>query len=481
MLNITDPHIAVSACFEPDDVAIGIDLGTTYSVMAYVDNGQPQIISIDGRSLIPSIVFYDQDDRLWVGQDGHSTQMSKEIISSFKKWMRNPSTLLLRDKTPVELSALVLAHLKKNAEQVLGKSVQKAVITVPAYFDDAARQATKDAAALAGLTVLRLVNEPTAAALSYGLDRNAQGIYAVYDLGGGTFDVSILKLVRDVFQVLATGGDVHLGGDDVDQSIVELWVQSHPTLEATRSLFLLAREAKEFLHANDAWNGESGPHNLTLTAVDLDILVSPLVQKTLALCNRVILDAGVSKSDIDGVVLVGGSTRLNAVRAGTEHFFGQAPKIDLDPDHVVALGAALQADALTSRGSNSLLLDVAPLSLGIETMGGVVEKIIPRNSPIPIKQAQEFTTHQDGQTAMKIHVVQGEREQVSDCRSLAEFILTGIPPMGAGMARILVVFTVDADGLLTVTAMEKTTGLKQEVFVKPSYGLTLEDFRKMLL
>ncbi|RZI45854.1 Hsp70 family protein [Candidatus Finniella inopinata] len=427
--------------------AIGIDLGTTHTVVAFVENGIPKTLDLGNGPLLPSVVTYGSGD-----------QTIK--FSSFKRHMEEPSLKIKGLKTPVELSGKILQHAKETAEKILGFPVHQAVITVPAYFDDTARQATKDAAHLAGLKVLRLINEPTAAALSYGLDHGVEGIYAIYDLGGGTFDISLLKMTKGVFQVLATAGDTHLGGDDIDQAIVEYWQKGGDSSASLNA----ARLAKE---------------NLTLTPDQLDPLTKPFIDRTLAICQQALSDANLNVKDIKGVVLVGGSTRLRAVRQAVEAFFESTPLTNLDPDQVVALGAALQAHALT-QGGDTLLLDVTPLSLGIETMGGLVEKIIPRNTPIPAVISQEFTTYQPGQTAIKIHVIQGDRELVTDCRSLAEFILEGIPPLPAGVARIEVTFSLDADGLLTVKAQEKTTEIYQTVTVKPSYGLTLEDLETML-
>jgi molecular chaperone HscA len=446
---------------KPLGFAVGIDLGTTHTVVAYVEDGTPKALNLGEGYLLPSVVNYQADGQVLVGINEEDGDEQAIQFSSFKRHMQEPSLKIKGLKTPVELSGKVLQHVKQTAEKVLGAPIHQAVITVPAYFDDTARQATKDAATLAGLEVLRLINEPTAAALCYGLDHGVEGVYAIYDFGGGTFDVSLLRMTKGVFQVLATAGDTQLGGDDIDQAIVDYWHKRDDTLISLRA----ARHAKE---------------NLTLlTQSVLDTLTKPFIDKTLGICQQALTDADLAINDIKGVVLVGGSTRLQSVRKAVEAFFETPPLINLDPDQVVALGAALQAQTLT-QGGDTLLLDVTPLSLGIETIGGLVEKIIPRNTPIPASISQEFTTYQPHQTAMKIHVIQGERELVQDCRSLAEFILEGIPPLSAGVARIEVTFSLDANGLLTVKAQEKTTGTYQTVDVKPSYGLTLKDLETML-
>lgn len=439
LLQISEPNKVPTA--KTLTKAIGIDLGTTNSVAAIFENGKSKVLEDDlGQLFMPSVINTEFGD-----------------LRSTKRMMHQPTTIISGEHSALTAARDILKTLKSRAEKALGHEVCQAVITVPAYFDDTARQATKDAATLAGLEVLRLINEPTAAALAYGLDEGKEGTFVVYDLGGGTFDVSILSMRKGVFQVLATGGHTQLGGDDIDNAIAQHFDWND---------LLKARFAKENLSHG-------------LNEENLSNLCQPFIAQTLEICDRAIKDAGINKDQIDGVILVGGSTRLQSVREAVKDFFNQDPLTNLNPDCVVAYGAALQAHQLTY-GTNTLLLDVIPISLGIETMGGIVEVIIPRNSPIPIHMAQDFTTYENGQTSMSIHVVQGEREFVKDCRSLAKFNLSGIPPMLAGAARIRVTFLVDADGLLTVNAHEQATGVKQEVKVKPSYGLTAEDYTLML-
>ncbi len=446
--------------------AIGIDLGTTHSVIAVAhSHDKVEVLLIDDDALVPSCVAYE-DDCVYTGAEAFS---KLTVFSSFKRFMDAPAICLRGEKTPIELSAALLQKIRISAEKHLGTFISKAVITVPAYFDDTARQATKDAAALAGIEVLRLLSEPTAAALAYGLDEKNEGVFAIYDLGGGTFDISILKMTKGVFQVLATGGDTHLGGDDIDDAICAFWQK---TDELSRRK---ARTAKEALSQTDVWQID----DVHLNREQLTILAKPFIERTIDIAGRVLADAQMSVPMIDGVVMVGGATRMPLVQAMVESYFGKVPLTNLDPDQVVARGAALQAFMLTE-GQGTLLLDVTPLSLGVETMGGLVERIIPRNTAIPTRIRQEFTTYENNQTAIEFHVVQGERELSQDCRSLARFTLSGIPTMPAGVARVAVTYQLDADGLLSIEAVEQQTGQKQTIVVRPSYGLSEEQLRSMI-
>jgi molecular chaperone HscA len=497
---------------------IGIDLGTTNSLVAYVDEGnRPQLVAVEeGRALLPSAVHYRTGGGITVGAEARrgAANAPVDTMLSIKRLMgRGPSDIRREDRgiyrfdetgavvrlsvndgsrtvTPIEVSAEILRVLKERAAEQLGAPVGGCVITVPAYFDDAQRQATRDAGRLAGLEVLRLVNEPTAAAIAYGLDKRPRGTFAVFDLGGGTFDVSILRLTDGVFEVLATGGDTHLGGDDFDRAVAERLLASaglpEPSPAVLRSAIATAQKVREALTHREAVSVSAGlPGGGVLHArVDrgeLEALIRPIVERTTAACRQALRDAGLEGEALDGVVLAGGATRTPLVRRHVKELFGQEPLCDLDPDTIVAMGAAVQADALDRGGREDLLLlDVVPLSLGVEMMGGVVENVIPRNSTIPASATQQFTTYADGQTGMVVHVVQGERELARDCRSLARFTLKGIPPMPAGLARVEIVYAVDADGILSVSARELATGVEQRIQVKPTYGLSEAEVDRMV-
>lgn len=509
LTQISEPDKNISQ----DRISIGIDLGTTNSLIAFSHKGQVELLKVDDENyILPSVISFNKEGNMIFGNSALSNQFNDPLntLTSIKRLIGKDISALSDSRydiitntngileintrygsfSPIQLSSQILYHLKKIAENKLGKNIFGAVITVPAYFDDAQRQATRDAAYMAGLNVLRLLNEPTAAAIAYGIENSKEGFYAVYDLGGGTFDLSILNLTKGVFEVIVTKGDTSLGGDDFDELLADALLEMHDikniTLESRCKLLFLAKKAKESLSVNNFFEFEINLNdvkfNKTIYRNWFNKITQHLVIRTMDCVKRALFEAKLDVKDISGIVMVGGSTRMPMIFNAIKEFFHKDPLININPDQVVAIGAALQAELLSGNQNNKwLLLDVSPLTLGIETFGGLVECIIPRNSKIPVFRSQEFTTFRDGQKSIEIHVVQGERDLVKDCRSLAKFVLSGIPPMPAGMVRIIVTFQIDADGILNVIAKEKTTGNKASISVKPSHGLTSNDISNMLL
>jgi molecular chaperone HscA len=478
LYQIEEPGIKQDDSFitnpQGNDIALGIDLGTTNSLIAYLENTRPIIIKdrYSNKNYLPSIACYEEE-KITIGEE--ALLRKGKIISSVKRLMNDGATKIVlgaSSVTPVEVSAEILKRLKENAELSLGQKVKKVVITVPAYFSESARQATKDAARIAGLEVLRLISEPTAAAIAYGLEANPNGLYAVYDLGGGTFDISILRMQKGVFQVIASGGDSELGGDDIDKLLLEYLINKYQIKKKAELLdYLKSREIKEALTYQDEWHGSFMDFPIAVSKIELEKIAEELVNKTITCFKQALNDAEVDAQELNEIILVGGSTRFPLIKNKIESKFGKKPLDSINPDEVVAIGAAIQAHGLT-HGRSNLLLDVIPLSLGIEVANGLVDKIIPRNTPIPASRKQTFATQKDGQTGFVLHILQGESEKVNECRSLAKFELKGLPSRKAGEVKLEVNFQIDADGILTVAAKELETGKNHEVLVKPSYGLS---------